>query len=107
MILRANTARAVEQRFADFWNTRDRQATSTIWPKSNSSSDYFFGFSALPTCFRTNAFTRLNSFWNPLVKSCVPYSNRTTKQKVKKTKRATQKIPRSKDMAASLTEAEF
>src|SRR5437667_343608 len=27
-----------------------------------SKEDYFFGFSALPTCFRTNVFTRLNSF---------------------------------------------
>jgi predicted solute-binding protein len=27
-----------------------------------SKGDYFFGFSALPTCFRTNVLTRLNSF---------------------------------------------
>ena len=68
---------------------------------------YFFGFSALPTCFKTNVFTRLNSFWNPLVKSCVPYSNRTTKQNVKKINRAIQNIPRNNAMAASLTEPEF
>ena len=44
---------------------RNARATSTIWPKSNSSINergYFFGFSALPTCFITNVLTRLNSF---------------------------------------------
>src|SRR5205823_3210364 len=89
---------------------RNALATSTTWSKSNSSINergYFFGFSALPTCFITNILTRLNSFWNPLVKSCVPYSKRTTKQNVKKINRTIQNIPRNSDMAASLTEAEF
>src|ERR1700732_1899949 len=78
--------------------------TSANRRMSSSSSDqklsraYFFGFSGFAACF-TKVFTRSNSFWNPLVKSCVPYSKRTTKQNVKKTKRANQNRPRSNDIA--------
>ena len=48
-------------------------------------------------------FTRSNSFWNPLTKSCVPYSNSTTKQKVKNTNRTSQKRPRSNPMGLMVT----
>jgi hypothetical protein len=70
---------------------------------SRAALIYFFGFSAgLPASF-AKALTRSNSFWNPLVKSWVPYSKRTTKQKVKKTKRTSQKSPRRSDMGVMVT----
>src|ERR1051325_7750095 len=84
------------------------RGTSTNLSRSNSltdpdvpcreGEDYFFGFCALSACFMTKDLTRPNSFWNPLAKSCVPYSKSTMKLKVKKTKRANQNSPRSKAM---------
>ena len=71
----------------------------------SGSRDYFFflGSGALEVWLVTNVFTRANSFWKPVVKSLVPYSNRTTKLKVKNRKRTTQKMVRSNAMADTVT----
>ena len=62
----------------------------------------FFFFSPIPSvCFTTNDFTRAYSFCTPLAKSRGPYSNSTTKQKVKRMKRPNQKSPRSSAMQKS------
>jgi len=75
----------------------------SLWNNGNSLANYFFGLSALLVCLTINAFTRAASFWNPFVKSCVPYSKSTMKQNVKKTKRASQKSPRSNPMPEIVT----
>ncbi len=59
---------------------------------------FFFVFPIPSVCFTTNDFTRAYSFRTPLAKSRGPYSNSTTKQKVKTMKRANQKSPRSNAM---------
>lgn len=64
---------------------------------------YFFGFAAGLPASTAKALIRSNSFWNPLVKSRVPYSKRTTKQKVKKTNKTSQKSPRMSDMVGMVT----
>jgi len=54
----------------------------------------FFGFSIFPVCLSTKDFTRAHSFLTPLAKSRGPYSNSTTKLKVKTMNRTNQKNPR-------------
>ena len=70
---------------------------------ARSAIPYFLGFAAGLPASLAKTFTRSNSFWNPLVKSCVPYSKRTTKQKVKKTNKTSQKSPRRSDMVWMVT----
>src|SRR6266480_82660 len=104
MILRAIMGRLAAPPSENSLATLAAPATSSATLKSSLSSeeDYFFGFCALSVCLTTNAFMRANSFWNPFVKSCVPYSKRTTKQKVKKTNKANQNSPRIKAMGGRL-----
>ena len=84
-----------------------RPGTSTICLKSRSSVNarrYFFALSAGLAGFSisfTYVTTLSNSVLKPEVKSCVPYSKSTMKQKVKNTNRANQKSPRSKDMVSN------
>jgi hypothetical protein len=62
---------------------------------------FFFVFPIPSVCFTTNDFMRAYSFRTPLAKSRGPYSNSTTKQKVKTMKRTNQKSPRSSAMTKS------
>jgi len=64
---------------------------------------FFFSGAGLDVWLVTNVFSRSNSFLNPGTKSLVPYSNNTTKLKVKNKNKATQKVVRSRAMAATLT----
>lgn len=59
---------------------------------------FFFVFPIPSVCFTTNDVTRAYSFRTPLAKSRGPYSNSTTKEKVKTINRANQKSPRSSAM---------
>ena len=61
----------------------------------------FFGFSIFPVCLSTKDFTRAHSFLTPLAKSRGPYSNSTTKLKVKTMNRTNQKNPRRSAMQQS------
>src|SRR5688572_568309 len=116
MITRAITERPAEKRCGNF----SRLPTSAdISPKNLPSSSrnnrdhragigsgiplrYFFGFEGCAASL-ANFCTLSSSFLNPLVKSFVPYSKSTTKQKVKNRKRTSQNSPRSSDMASMVT----
>jgi hypothetical protein len=78
--------------------TTDDEDDLAAAPPRLGDQRLFFGFSIFPLCFATKDFTRAYSLFTPLPKSRGPYSNSTTKLKVKTMNRTNQKHPRRSAM---------